>query len=146
MNIDFKTVRSNSNKYNKQVKNPSRGLSSRLTLSSWYAVCVCAQLCLTLCGSPPGSSVHGILQARILEWVAVSFSKGCSWPRDPTWDSCIGRQILYHSATWEGFSRPFIFKMALRFDTVRRLDFLFLFFFSPYFSFFYFPSFCPLRT
>ena len=115
-----------------------------------YNQVLVAQSCPTLCDamdySPPGSSVHGILQARILEWVAVSFSKGCSWPRDPTWDSCIGRQILYHSATWEGFSRPFIFKMALRFDTVRRLDFLFLFFFSPYFSFFYFPSFCPLRT
>ena len=41
-----------------------------------------AQLCLTLCNSmdcnPPGSSVHGILQARILEWVAVSFSRGSS--------------------------------------------------------------------
>ena len=45
-----------------------------------------AQLCLTLCDpmdcSPPGSSVHGILQARILEWVAISFSRGSSQPRD----------------------------------------------------------------
>ena len=39
--------------------------------------------------SPPGSSVHGILQARILEWVAMPFSKGPSWPRDPTPVSCI---------------------------------------------------------
>ena len=42
--------------------------------------------CLTLCDpmdySPPGSSVHGILRARILEWVAISFSRGSSWPRD----------------------------------------------------------------
>ena len=42
-------------------------------------MCVCAQSCLTLCNSmdhsPPGSSVHGILQARILEWVAISFSR-----------------------------------------------------------------------
>ena len=53
--------------------------------------CVCvlvAQLCLTLrdpvdC-SLPGSSVHGILQARILEWVAIPFSRGSSWPRDWT--------------------------------------------------------------
>ena len=41
-----------------------------------------AQLCLILCdpmdGSPPGSSVHGILQARILEWVAIAFSRGSS--------------------------------------------------------------------
>ena len=45
-----------------------------------------AQLCPTLCDpmdcSPPGSSIHGILQARILEWVAISFSRGSSQPRD----------------------------------------------------------------
>ena len=44
----------------------------------------------------PGFSVHGILQARILEWVAIPFSRGSSQPRDRTWVSCIGRQILYH--------------------------------------------------
>ena len=46
----------------------------------------------------PGSSVHGILQARILEWVVISFSRGSSWPRDWTCVSCIsciGRRILY---------------------------------------------------
>ena len=52
-----------------------------------------AQLCPTLCGpvdcSPPGSSVHGILQARILEWVAIPFSRGSSQPRDQTWISRI---------------------------------------------------------
>ena len=42
-----------------------------------------------------GSAVHGISQARILEWVAISFSKGSSWPRDRTHVSCIGGQILY---------------------------------------------------
>ena len=54
------------------------------------------QSCLTLCDprgcSTPGSSVHGILQARILEWVAVPSSRGSSWPRDWTlvsWRSCI---------------------------------------------------------
>ena len=40
--------------------------------------------------SPPSSSIHGILQARILEWVAISFSRGSSWPRDRTWVSHIG--------------------------------------------------------
>ena len=49
--------------------------------------------------SPPNSSVHEILQARILTWVAVPFSRGSSWPRDGTWVSCIGRQILYHGVT-----------------------------------------------
>ena len=38
--------------------------------------------------SPPGSSVHGILQARILEWAAISFSRGSPQPRDRTWVSC----------------------------------------------------------
>ena len=51
--------------------------------------------------SLPGSSVHGIFQARVLEWVAISFSRGSSQPRDRTWVSCIVRQILYHGATWE---------------------------------------------
>ena len=52
------------------------------------------------CG-PPGSSVHGISQSRIMEWVAISFSRGSSWIKDWTHISCIGRQILYHWATWE---------------------------------------------
>ena len=49
--------------------------------------------------SPPGSSVHGILQARILEWVTMPSSRGSSWPRDRThvsYVSCISRQVLYH--------------------------------------------------
>ena len=61
------------------------------------------QSCLTLCNpmdySPPGSSVHGILQARILEWGAISFSRGSSWARDQTcisWVSYTGRQVLHH--------------------------------------------------
>ena len=54
--------------------------------------------------SPPGSSVHGSLQARILEWVAILFSRASSQPRDQTrvsLVSCIGRRVLYHCATWE---------------------------------------------
>ena len=50
---------------------------------------------------PPGSSVHGIFWARILEWVAISSSRGSSQPRDRTCISCTGRQILYHRATWK---------------------------------------------
>ena len=56
----------------------------------WFPV---AQSCLTLYNpmdySPPGSSIHGILQARILEWVAISSSRGSSQPRDRTQVSCI---------------------------------------------------------
>ena len=60
-----------------------------------------AQSCLALCDpmdcSLSGSSVHGILQARILEWVAISFSRGSSQPRDQTQVSrIVGRQTLYH--------------------------------------------------
>ena len=51
-------------------------------------MCLVAQLCLTLCDpldySPPGSSVHGIFQARILEWVAISSSRGSFQSRDQT--------------------------------------------------------------
>ena len=77
----------------------------------WHSsVCVCVCVCmlsrsvyLTLRNpmdySPPYSSVHGILQARILECVAISFSRGSFQPRDRTLVSCIsyiGSQILYH--------------------------------------------------
>ena len=68
----------------------------------WEHACLVAQLCLTVCDpidcSPPGFSVHGILQARILEWVAMP-SKGSSRLRDRThvsYISCIGRWVLYH--------------------------------------------------
>ena len=49
--------------------------------------------------SPPGSSVRGIFQARILELIAISFSKGSFEPRDWSHVCCIGRQILYHWAS-----------------------------------------------
>ena len=52
------------------------------------------QLCDPMDCSPPGSSVHGIFQARILEWVAISFSRRSSWPRDWTWVSrIVGRRF-----------------------------------------------------
>ena len=49
--------------------------------------------------SPPGCSVHGISQARMLEWVATFFSKRSANPRDWTRVSCFGRRILYHWVT-----------------------------------------------
>ena len=65
--------------------------------------CSVAQSCPTLCDpldcGPPGSSAHGIQQARMLEWVAMASSRGSSWPRDGTcasYVSCIGRCVLYH--------------------------------------------------
>ena len=72
----------------------------------WWFACACSVVKLYLllydpmdC-SPPGSSAHCILQARILWWVAISSSRGSSWPRDWTCISCTGRQILNHWATW----------------------------------------------
>ena len=69
----------------------------------WNDVCGCVQLLsrLRLFATPwtPGSSVHGIPQARILEWAAIFFSRGSFLPRDQTWISyisCICRQILNH--------------------------------------------------
>ena len=60
---------------------------------------MCAQSCLTpghsIDCSPPGSSVHGVFQATILEWVAISFSKGSSSLRDQT---CVF-WVIYHWAT-----------------------------------------------
>ena len=70
--------------------------------------CLVAKSCLTLLWphgvySPSGSSIHGISQARILEWVAASFYRGSSRHMDQTQISCIGRWILYHWATREAW-------------------------------------------
>ena len=51
--------------------------------------------------SPPGSSVHGILQARILQWEAIPFSRGSSWPRDQIHVSCNAGGFFTIWATWE---------------------------------------------
>ena len=65
-----------------------------------HSSCLIAKLCLTLCDpkdcSLPGSSVHEIFQARILEWIAISFSRRSSKPRDQTHISCVGKGFLYH--------------------------------------------------
>ena len=70
---------------------PTKGQGRGLPLLIKVRVLV-AQLCPTPCDPmdccPPGSSDHGILQARILEWVAIPFSRGSSGPRDQTLVSC----------------------------------------------------------
>ena len=72
-----------------------------------FIKCVCV-LCSVVSDSMDcslsGFFVHGIFQAKILEWVAISYSRGSSPLRDGTsisCVSCIGRRILYHRATWE---------------------------------------------
>ena len=76
-------------------------------------VAAASQQCPTLChpmnNSLPGSSVHGILLARILEWGAISYSRGSSQPRDQTqvsYISCAGRQLLYHQHHLGRLLRP----------------------------------------
>ena len=87
---------------------------SRTQLRDWIqlinSLCVLvAQSCLTLCGlmdcGPPGSSVHGVLQARILEWVTIPFSRGSSQPRDQTWVFCIAGGFFSISATREAHKK-----------------------------------------
>ena len=77
------------------------------------SVCVLVgQSCLTVCDpmddSPLGSSVPTILQARILEWVAISFSRRSSWPRDPTWVSFITGRFFTVWATREEMTSPLL--------------------------------------
>ena len=71
-----------------------------------FRVCLLSHvwLCNPMDHRPLGSSDYGIILASILEWVAISFSRGSSWCRDRTrvfCGTCTGRQILYHWATWE---------------------------------------------
>ena len=72
-----------------------------------------AQSCLTLWDprdcSPPGSSVHGIFQARILEWVAFFYSRGSSWPRDKTHISLSGFFFFFCKSTIIQFFYYFYF-------------------------------------
>ena len=77
-----------------------------LCFPSFYCLCVlkwksevtrsCPTLRDPLDCSPPGSSVHGIFQARVLEWIAISFSRASSWPRDGTQVSRIAGRCFCH--------------------------------------------------
>ena len=79
-----------------------------------------AQLYLTLCDpvdcSPPGSSVHGILKARILEWVVISFSRGSSQPRDQTQVSYIAGRFF---TIW-AMRKALRFKVYVNWGTLQR--------------------------
>ena len=98
-----------------QAQVPQAQLTQKIlapgTAATWKhsAHCVCenssrfshVQLCATPWTTQPARlpPIHGILQARILDWVAISSSSGSSWPRDRTlvsYITCIGRRVLYH--------------------------------------------------
>ena len=86
--------------------------ATKIAFSRWIDVeMLITQSHLILCDpmdcSSPGSPVRGILQTRILEWVAISFSRGSSQPMDdPNPGLLHCRQILYHWATHMGFRKP----------------------------------------
>ena len=88
------------------LQSASDASKTERTLCKTHFMCVCvlvAQLCSTLCDPMDcnlrGSSVHGILQARTLEWTAIPFSRGSSWPRDQTQASCIAGRLFTVWAT-----------------------------------------------
>ena len=76
---------------------------------------MCPTLCNPMNCSPPGSSIHGIVQARVLEWVAISFSRGSSQPRDQTRVSCTAGRFFTDWATREALLKPNT-NQRLRFD------------------------------
>ena len=95
--------------------NLNKGISEVSRFCSGYKMLLlltylCAQLCLTLCNlmdySLPGSSVHGIFQARILEWVAISSSRGTSQCRNQIQASQGLNQSLWHLLHWQADSLP----------------------------------------
>ena len=99
---------SNSDHLLRELSTCSKLEDKRKSLISYFFLfCSVVQSCLTLYNpmdySPPGSSTRGIILPRILEWVAISSSRGSSWPRDWTCASCgffTGCWILYHWPTW----------------------------------------------
>ena len=98
-------------KYLKNIVNILAVGSGCGDLSEWshtslkYGGGLVTKSCLTLCNPMdyilPGSSVHGILQARTLEWVAISFSRGSSQPRNQTRVSCIAGRFFTNWAMRE---------------------------------------------
>ena len=90
-------------------------------ISHWRKIIekiLCAQARPTLYNPLSEPSVHGTFQARILKWVAISYSRGSSRPKDRTHVSCffcICRQILYHWTTWEARRDTIIHELLMTF-------------------------------
>ena len=98
---------------------------NKLSLCSWWytQIVLSLQLCLTLWNpmhySPPGSPVHGFLQVRILEWVAMTSFRGSSWPWNEFMSACIsctaGRFFTY-SATWAAHTQTGQIKILIHIE------------------------------
>ena len=108
------------------VSNGKQTVVTTVTLSKlcFEGCCCClvAQSCLTLCDpmacSLPGTSVHGFLQAWILEWVAMPSSRGSSWPRDRTWVSCTAGRFF----TAEPPGKPILWILTVKGDGTPELE------------------------
>ena len=81
--------------------NTSNCSHTKYESEKWVSHSSHVRLCDPMNCRLPGSSVHGIFQARVLEWVAISFSRGSFWPRDWTWVSCIAGRFFTYWATRE---------------------------------------------
>ena len=101
----------------------SKGLDGRIKTNRLWVYVLVAQLCPTLCDpmdcSPPGSSVLGIIQAGMLEWVAIPFSRGSpgrgsSWPRDWTQVSLIAGRFFTVWTTREAPGRLYVNKSSFK--------------------------------
>ena len=102
--------------YQGRVQTTSPGDSDIVCIFFWthYACVLVSQSCLTLCDpmdcSPPGSSDHGILQVRTLEWIVIPFSRGSFQPRDQTLVSCIsGRFFTILQGTYHTYIYIYIY-------------------------------------
>ena len=85
---------------------PTRSMTVKMKLSENKSHSVMSDSCNPMDCSPPGSSVHGILQARILEWVAISFSRRSSQPKDRTRVSSVAGWFFTIWATQEAPTQP----------------------------------------
>ena len=93
----------------KPAQQDGNDVPSTSPMAPWTQVCKCQSLqsCPVLCNpldcSPPGSTVHGISQAGVLEWAAISSYRGSSQPRDQTGVSCISSRFFTIWVTREDF-------------------------------------------
>ena len=85
----------------KELKQCWHRARNKMVVRYWSVTKSCPTPCHPMDCFPPGSSVHGIFQVKILEWVAISFSKVSSWPRDRSHVSCFGSPVLHCWATRE---------------------------------------------
>ena len=83
------------------LNSAAMNIGVHVSLSVLVSQVLVLQLCLTLCHPTDHSSVHGILQARIVEWIAIPFSRGSSQPRGRTWVYCITGKFFTLWATRE---------------------------------------------